>query len=423
MSLALRIFLPALFLAAGYFGMRELAGVKEEVAARKKAETRKAMARRKPAAVRTRVVELRKVSRQVVVRSEGIVKAPHLTSLTPLVGGRVVRVSPLFESGGFFSKGDVLVELDRSDFEAKVAQAEARLAQAEAVVAQEEARAKQARLNWEDIGYEDEPSDLVLRKPQLKQARASLQAARADLGQARADLERTRVRAPYAGCVKGRKVGVGQSVGPGTALGEVFSTEFVEVRLPVSPGDLPFLDLPGEGKVLPVVVRDALVPGSGKEWKGEAVRTEGVIDEESRELFLVARIPDPYGREKSDGRPPLRVGQPVRAEIPGRTLEGVFEVPRSALRGPALVYVVDPGKGSLCRRKVEPVWEDEETLLVPAGEGEEGLLEGWLLATSRISHAPEGAPVEVVSEEEDKKSEPPREEPPRGKGRLHRMRM
>ena len=46
------------------------------------------------------------------------------------------------------------------------------------VLAQEEARAKQAKLNWDDIGYEEEPSPLVLRVPQLKEAHAVVTSAR-----------------------------------------------------------------------------------------------------------------------------------------------------------------------------------------------------------------------------------------------------
>ncbi len=108
---------------------------------------------------------------------------------------------PNFEDGAFFNKGDVLAELDPADLQAALTAAESRLARAEAALAQEEARAKQAKLNWEDIGYDEEPSPLVLRIPQLKEANAVITSARADLDQAKRNLNRSKIRAPFDGRV------------------------------------------------------------------------------------------------------------------------------------------------------------------------------------------------------------------------------
>ena len=59
------------------------------------------------------------------------------------------------------------------------------------------ARAEQAVRDWEKLGLNRDPSDLVLRKPQLVSARARITAAEAAVDKAMRDLERTEIRAPY----------------------------------------------------------------------------------------------------------------------------------------------------------------------------------------------------------------------------------
>ena len=73
-------------------------------------------------------------------------------------------------------------------------------------------------------------------------ARAAVLSAKAQLERARTDLERTRIRAPYEGQVLEQNVDVGQFVSPGTVLGRVYATDYVEIRLPLSSRQLAFVD-------------------------------------------------------------------------------------------------------------------------------------------------------------------------------------
>ncbi|GAA5483480.1 efflux RND transporter periplasmic adaptor subunit [Haloferula sargassicola] len=346
-----------------------------------------------PQRLKTEVIELHATDYQVELDSQGVVRAHHETPLTPTISGTIITIHPNFEDGAFFKQGEVLAELDPADYTASVEGARSRLAQAEAALAQEEARAKQARLNWDDLGYQEEPSDLVLRKPQLKQARANVDAAKAELDQAERNLERTKIRAPFDGRVRRRLVGLGQAVGASTDLGTLFATDFAEVRLPLTPEQLDFIDLPAheDDPSVPVTLVDALGTGRGEpaSWPGRIVRTEGSLDPASRELFVIARVDDPFGL--SSDHPPLRLAQPVRALIKGHVLKQVYVVPRNSLRGVNIIYLVDQEDPSIIRHEIDPVWSTADELVVP-----EGLEEGQWLAVTRLPYAPDGAPVEIL---------------------------
>ena len=109
---------------------------------------------------------------------------------------------------------------------------------------------------------------------------------------------------------------------------------------------------------------------------------------------MVAQVDDPYARGPA-GRPPLRIGQFVEAEISGRRLENVVVLPAAALREGGEVLVVDDAS-RLQRRSVDVIWGDGERVVIDAG-----LSPGDLVATTPMSVAANGtltfAPGEKVA--------------------------
>ena len=138
------------------------------------------------------------------VFSQGAVEPRTQTTLVAEVAGQIVSVSPNFISGGFFRQGEVLLQIDPSDYETGLLRAQANLASRRARYADEKARSEQALKDWTNLGREGEPSELVLRKPQLAEALAGVQAAEAELKEAERDLQRTRIRVPYDGLVRNK---------------------------------------------------------------------------------------------------------------------------------------------------------------------------------------------------------------------------
>ncbi len=297
------------------------------------------------AAVLVEAIPARARSLNFVIESQGPVRPRTETTLVAEVSGRVVDVSPDFVAGGFFRQGEVLLEIDPSDYLTAVKRAEAALASRQAQLADEEARSKQAIQDWKNLGRTGEPPALVARKPQLADAEANVLAAQADLDKARRDLERTRITVPYDGLVRSKRVDVGQFVGAGTQLGVTFSVDTAEIRLPLSSTDVAFLDLPrSTDKRLedyPAVSLQATVAGETKTWEARLIRTEGVIDESSRVLYAVAEVRDPYGLLGESKQDELRMGTFVRAAIEGRFIENAVVLPRYVLRSDNTILVAN----------------------------------------------------------------------------------
>ena len=330
------------------------------------------------------------------VFSQGAVEPRTQTTLVAEVAGQIVSVSPNFISGGFFRQGEVLLQIDPSDYETGLLRAQANLASRRARYADEKARSEQALKDWTNLGREGEPSELVLRKPQLAEALAGVQAAEAELKEAERDLQRTRIRVPYDGLVRNKQVDIGQYVGPGTPLGVTFAIDTAEIRLPLSAADLTFLDLPSATRLdqahrVPVTLTDETGGAEGT-WQAQIVRTEGVVDQSSRVVYAVAEVVDPYGVLGRSEHPELKMGTFVRAEIQGMAVEDVVVLPRAVLRPEETVLVANEQR-QLEVRPVEVVRAEPRLVYIS-----DGIEEGELVITTSMDAPIPGTRLTISGE-------------------------
>jgi multidrug efflux system membrane fusion protein len=383
MRLLLKFLLPILVLGASAWLAMDLLGSAPEPARKPP----------RPSVARVEVLAVRPTDYPVRVPSRGTVAPRTQSTLIPEVAGRILEVAPGFRAGGFFEAGDLLLKIDPSDYRNALVVARAELAQARLNLREEEAQATQARRDWDKLQMDGEPGDLALRRPQLESRRAAVAAAEARLAQAETDLRRTEIRAPYAGRVLDKRVDLGQYVSPGNVLATLYAVDYVEVRLPLTDRQAAFLDLPESyrGERSDAAGPAVTLTAGESQWQGRIVRTEGAIDLASRQIFVVAQVDDPYARH-ADGRPPLKVGQFVEASIEGRTLKGVYVLPRGAVQGQDRVYVITP-EDKLERRGVTLVWHDRDSLIVSSG-----LAPGERIARTPLPFVADGAPVQVVRE-------------------------
>lgn len=325
-------------------------------------------------------VQVQKLTRSdlsITIDSYGTIKPRTQSVLLPQVSGQIINISPKFRAGGFFEKGDVLVQLDQRDLLAEVKIAQASLFSAKQNFSEEQARVEQAKQDWQRLGNSEQAPDLVLRKPQLMAAQASVYSAEASLAKAELALERSHIVAPYTGRVLSKSVDVGQVVNAGTELAEIYAIDYVEIRLPLKNKDLPYIVLPERSRFQndneqtqpAVTIYSDLA--ARQSWQGKVVRTEGAFDQDSQQLFVVAQIDDPYAKHES-GSLPLKIGQYVSAEIAGKVIESALTIPNKAIYQGTYVYIVEDNV--LKRKNIDIAWQNDDVAVIKAGLAPEQFL-------------------------------------------------
>jgi RND family efflux transporter MFP subunit len=313
------------------------------------------------------------------------------SDLIPEVSGRVVSMSPSLVSGGFFKKGDVLLEIDPLDYEVALEQARAALASSKSEVTNaRKAHKRQLDLAKKQSTSESQRDDALNR---MQFSEAAEREARARLSRAERDIERTQIIAPFEGRVRSERVDVGQFITRGASVASIYSTDFAEVRLPIHDEELAFLDLPLDGMdqgnaSMPKVILRARFAGKEHQWEGRVVRTEGELDPQTRMITVVAQVEAPY--KTREDRPPLAVGLFIEAEIVGRIVQNVYIVPRSALQANNQIYIIN-ADNKLVFRDVDILRVVDEDVYI-----RDGLESGEIVCLSTLSSAIEGMTVRPV---------------------------
>ncbi len=227
----------------------------------------------------------------------------------------------------------------------------------------------------------------------MQEAKAQLRAAKANLKEAQLNVARTQIKVPFKGRVVSKMVGVGQYITAGTQLGKVFSVDAVEVRLPLTDMQLTELDLPmgymaeaGQGPKVEFTTR---MGRSQHSWEGRIIRINASFDQETRLVYAIAEVQDPYG-EGADFGVPFAVGMFVHANIEGVESKQAMVIPRDALRNADKVYVVD-AENKLDIRSVEVISTSAEQVLLSAG-----VSVGEKVAISTLPNAAQGMLVEPI---------------------------
>jgi RND family efflux transporter MFP subunit len=300
----------------------------------------------------------------VIVSGHGEVVARVVVDLMPQVTGQVVKIHHSLVAGGFFKAGEVLVVIDPRDYDLAVERAQAAVARAKVTLEREQAEAEVAREEWDGLHPGEEPTGLVIREPQIRQAEAEYAASVADLNIAKLNLERTLISLPFDGVIVSESVDVGQFVGNGTRLATVYGTDFVDVRVPLDSRELVWFDVPtGQGTMGPRAEVSVKLGGREVTWSGRVTRMEAQVDQISRMIHVVVEVADPY--QTNADHQPLLPGTFVDVSIFGRTLAGVVAIPRHAIRDGNRVWVYDDG--ALRVREVEVLRSDRLQSLVASG--------------------------------------------------------
>ena len=318
--------------------------------------------------------------------------------ISPLVSGPIVKRSPNFIPGSFVKKGELLLQINPSDYRNQLELERGNLKQQKTNLEIEMGRQEVAEQDLALIGMDTlsrNQRNLVLRQPQLKAVKANIQSAQANVDQAKLNLSRTSIRAPFDAHILSQNVTIGSQVSPGDNLGRLVGADYywVEVNIPVS--KLRWLSFPDdETQGSEVILRNTSA------WSAEAFR-KGYLDKriaalegQTRLARVLVKVPDPLNKMSKPGKPDLIIGSFVEVNIEGKSVSDVVRLNRDYIRPDNTAWVMKDGKLEIRDLVIELT--DAKYAYV-----KEGLNDGDQVVITNLSTVAEG----VALREDKKESE------------------
>lgn len=304
---------------------------------------------------RVTVLSLKSGTYQSRIEGYAEVRATHEVQLGSLVSGRVTWRSDAFHNGHPVKQGEALLRLDATSYEEVVANARQTLADAELTLIQERRQQKQSERDWQRSGIQEAPSDLVLRKPQLKLAEARVVAAKKTLQRAQRDLEETTLRAPFDAVVINRSATLGSYIESGATVATLRGTQRVELELTLSSQQ--WQQLPENLQQVAVQLRDPDQPTH--RWQGQVSQLSAAINPETRQRSLTVSVADPLKQS-----PPLLSGSFVEVSLKGQPRSHLFAIPATALTADGYIWTVTENR--LQRHAATPLFSAQGLHYIPA---------------------------------------------------------
>ena len=319
-----------------------------------------------PKQVSTMNSELRKLTR--TVSAPGTLAADEQATLSFKVAGRLNDLK--VDLGSRLRKGQLIGQLETTDFKVRLQQAEAALQQARvrlglpaqgdddridtnntALVRQAAALLEEAKLNLErtkqlvqqgiqskaeldrvesafkvaDSRYQDAVEEVRNRQGVLLQRRSELAIARQQLVE-------TALLAPFDGAIREKRASLGEYLAAGTPAVTIVRMHPLRLRVEIPERDAQGIH-PGQS------VRVVVEGEEGQENTGRVARLSPAFQEQSRTLVIEAEVDNQQGK--------LRPGSFAKAEIQTTATADVVMVPATAIvtfAGIQKVFTVKDGK-------------------------------------------------------------------------------
>jgi RND family efflux transporter MFP subunit len=358
-----------------------------------------------------------------IAKGYGPVQPARVWMAVAQVAGRAVAIHPRLRDGEILPEGTELVRIDPVDYELALAQSTAELAELE--VQEQNARAS---LAIEERNLALARQDLERKRKLVQQGTTSQSASdeaervmlgtrtavqsmqntlaliptqrrllEARMARAERDLQHTVIRAPFNMRVANLGVEADQFVSSGQTLLQGDAVDRVEIEAQVALSTLRRLiigrpdirvdftrvsqQLPKLLGFKPLVRLD--LGNHVAEWEAEFVRFDDEVDAETRTMGVVVAVDRPFDKVVPGYRPPLSKGMFVQVVLRGRVQQERLLVPRTAVRGGAVLLADQENR--LRRRPVQVLFE--QGLVSVIGEG---LAPGERVVVSDLVPAVEG---------------------------------
>lgn len=299
---------------------------------------------------------------QAYVSGHGEAKAHWALSLKAQVKGEITNMSEEFATGNVVKKGQVLAQIDNTEYLQAVASAKATLADAKLALQEEQDLGNQAKREWQRSGVTQAPSSpLVFRTLQLEAAQATADNAQYALQTAQRDEKNTHISAPFDAVILSRDVDLGTYVSIGDTLATLNSTDKVEISVPLSLSQWQNLASDKSGEV---ILSDVTTQN---QWQGYIARFEQHLDDSSRQRSVVVALDKPFEQAT-----PLLPGTFLAVQIAGKALNNVIKLPASAVSQEGLIWYVNE-QNTLMSIQAQKLFERGDYVYISPIEGHTNL--------------------------------------------------
>ncbi len=345
-----------------------------------------------------KVITVTSGAERIDVTGMGTVIPARLLTVQPEISGRVIGYHQGLTPGGRVAAGEEIVSIDARDYELALAQQRANVERARVEMRLEAGRRSLAEAEWKlfegDVPFTEEGRYLALRKPQQRNAEISLESATSGLKKAALNVERTRIVAPFNALVIDEAVEMGQLITPQSRLATLAGTDQFWVRVAIPPERIDWVRFEsGEGSPGSRAVITQETSGEARITReGRVLRLLGDLGSAGRMARVIVAVDDPLDTRRGE-RLPLLLGSYVRVEIEGKEFQGVFTLPRAALREGSRIWILD-GQSRLRIMEAEILWKTGESAYV-----RNPLSDGDRVIVSRLQTAVEGMELRLEGEE------------------------
>lgn len=314
--------------------------------------------------------EVRRDTLWMRVPAKGFAEAMRRTTVNAQVTGRITSI-PVRESSRVRA-GDLLVQVDTTEYALALASARSGLLQAEA-------QYRELTL-FDDQDPTLSASEREERR-RFARARSGLDQREVEVRRAELDLERTSVRAPFDGYVADLEVVEGAWIGPGTELLTLVDIDPIKVEVNVGERQVSFIH-PGQR------ARVTFAAFVGETMHGRVGTVNPVVGTE-RTVRVTLILPNPEGR--------IRPGMYADADIEGQAIPGLVLVPRSAILerdARTMVFVFEEGRAMW--RYVTTGRENDEVVEIVEHPETDMVRPGEVVLTNGHQYLYHLAPVRLV---------------------------
>ena len=323
----------------------------------------------KPLQVKTVKVAMESVT--PFITGYGEVKASEITSLSPEIPGKVVAIHPRLESGALVKKGEALFQIDVRDDELSLDTNRKRLSVLKRNLEISQIDFQRMKRLKELVAVstvEKTEQTYNTMFDQVKQLEYAVY--RSEL-----NIRRSVVKAPFDGRVKKVSVAKGQYVSPGTPVITLVNDSSLEVHTAIDAekAKAVLLFKKKSSSPHPFWFSELEPVSVAVSWsRGEhQVQARGVLDRiiafdsKSRTLKLAVQLSSKSSEKGSQTDFPIVEGMYCQVEIPGKSIDNIFKIPRQALQSDNRVHIVV--KNRLRTVPVSIRWIKDDTAFVSTG--------------------------------------------------------